>query len=238
MHKNNIISFPRLLNLMLIDIRANSRSIWLLIGVIFLLCLINFQNIFFSDLNSYLIILFIAGLSLTGIAFTDLHERSKANLFLMLPCSNVERLLSKWFLTSFILVGVSLILFILASTVSHLISHILLNANSKTLSLFDASLWFGIKNYLIIQTVFLLGAVVFEKYSFVKTVITIGLFSLSLFGIFLLMVWWMFSSGYSGTKLLPFSSAFLNSGNYFYQLVLAPFCLYVAYLKIKEYELI
>src|SRR5579872_5309262 len=89
---SDIFSFSRLFRLIGNDLSLHKKTI--LLSAIALL-------IFFSLFAfSYFFVLYVGGLTLTSMAFYDVHDKQKAHLFLMLPCSNLERWLSKWFLTS------------------------------------------------------------------------------------------------------------------------------------------
>ncbi len=183
----------------------------------------------------YTFILYIGGFIMTSRAFKELHDPELAYHYLTLPCSNLERFLSKWFITS---IGYALGLIGLAYLYN--LGHItigfgLFRHAPNLLTAFDLSLWQSITNYMILHSIVFLGAVVFKRYCLLKSALFIGclLLVLSYFtasiSLHFIPLWTPATLQNIGTAAQTFGTAFW--------IVLAPFCWIVTYLRIKECEI-
>ncbi len=204
-HYFNIARFSRLL---MNDIRLHKKII-LSVTLTLMLFVCHFADYFF--------VLYVGGFILSSMAFSEYHDPKRAHSALTLPCSALEKVLSKWMLTS---IGYALglvILYFLLSIVLHF---------GKSLERFDIlqpALWMGIGKYILLQSVVFLGAISFKKYALIKTALTVSIFCAILF-LIAINVSPLFLVSLSGISLYYFSW-------------LAPVFWYVTYLKLTEYEL-
>ena len=151
--------------------------------------------------GTYFFLLFLIGCFYASQFYRELGSRSRAINYLLLPASSFEKLMVS------ILYAVVLF-FAIFTAIFYLVDVIMVaavnalhpyytepNANGavQKASVINVFGWFGVNNgvpfffaiYFAIQAAFLLGSVYFEKYSFVKTII-------SLFCIFL--IFWAVNS--------------------------------------------
>ena len=225
----DIFNFKRLYNLMMIELKSESKNIFTYSMTILLFLVFVHAN----KLGTYFFILYTGGFILTSRIFNDMHNPQKSYLFLMLPCSNLERFMSKWLLSS---IGYALGTLLLCYLVSFLLAAINLFTDKHPLDLFDASLWIGIWKYVILQSVLLLGAITFKSHSFMKTLLVLGCFFLviSLFSLFVTIIFFFPGHLDQGASMIEGS---LYGWNFAFWVALAPVCWYITYLRIAEYEL-
>ena len=207
---NNYFSINRLYHLVLNDLKQHATMIF--ITAVSLL-------IFFSVLP-YLFVLYVGGFMLTSVAFNDLHDRQRAHLVLMLPCSNLDRFISKWFLTS------------IGYAMGTLALYYLFLFLTKNISEFSPGLWGSIGNYVILQSIVLLGAITFKKNALIKTALFVSIVFIFLTGLIMLNVWLFYPNYFD-----PIMDSISIKKYMEFWILIAPFCLYVTYLKLTEYEL-
>ena len=135
-------------------------------------------------------ILFIAGLIITSSSFWEMHRKTSVQSYLLLPASNFEKFSSRLFLTSIgfsILVVIGLFLF---SCFSEGLNTLLFKRHNILFNPFSTYIWITIARYIVIQSIFLLGAVYFKKHNFLKTVntILITIFILTVLGLILIKI--------------------------------------------------
>jgi hypothetical protein len=192
-----------------------------------------------------------SGLILTSLSFGELKDKASKIFYFTLPGSTLEKLTSTWFITSIIFTVAFCIWYVLWALAATTINHLLYNIDYSYFSPFNIDSLKVIANYFVVQSGFLLGAVLFPKLSFMKTGFVIAGFYifLMLFGIFIgyLLFNGSFSnSAYIGpliehasnnvsASLSTFLSHTLKSIiNYTYWIVLAPMFLVCAYFELKE----
>ncbi len=105
-------------------------------------------------------------MKVTSRIFNGLHDPQRAHIFLMTPCSNFERFLSKWFLSSIGYAIGTLALFYLFSLIYASLS---LFITKRPFDIAHSALWIGIWKYIILQSIVLLGAMTFKQYALIKT---------------------------------------------------------------------
>jgi len=238
MKTHDMFDISRLFKLIINDIRLQSKSI-----LIFSLALLVFFLIMPFELTNstdvYLMILYISGFIISSSAFRDLHNTQKAQFSLMLPCSNLERFLSRWFLTSIGYATALLVIYYIFILLQSVILLSMVNLDIyhqhiKLMNIFQISLWISIGKYIIFQSVILLGAIVFKKLSLIKTALILGCFFLVL-NLFLAVIYYLFLSH----DWIAVRTSYLTiKGGYFtLWLFAAPVFLYATYLRLIEFEL-
>lgn len=236
--------------LLKLEFYKSKKGILLTFGSIFGLLLVGqIVSIIFNSGNSstdhsngYAFILFVGGFILSSLSFTDLSNGLRRYNYLTLPVSNLEKILSVWLLTS---IG-----WIAAFSISYMMFIWLANGivlmffkqvAFESFDLFSATVFESIKTYLVLQSIFLVGAAHFKGYVIPKILLTLLVFGLicGVVGYFLL------------ANLLPFESECFTDNFDYTQLsvykiwelliwctnwVLAPLCWVITYYSIKEQE--
>jgi hypothetical protein len=232
MANHDIFDFKRLYNLIMISLKPQGRTLSIVAAVILLFVLFApFTNS--HNFSTYFTVLYFGGFIVTSKIFNDLHDPQQAHLFLMLPCSNLERFLSKWLLSS---VGFALATLVLCFVFSLLTASINQFNDLHPLNLTEPDLWIEICKYIILQSVVLLGAVTFKSHSLIKTVLAVGclFFVLSLFSFLVTLITFFPDHLAQGASMLTVS---LTGWHFLFWVALAPICWYITYLRITEYEL-
>jgi hypothetical protein len=200
--------------------------------------------------NNFPGFLYLGGFILTSVFFSqDMFNRTGQHHWLMLPASSEEKFLSKAFITA---VG-----YPIALTALFFLSSVIIESMT-TLFFKDAFILFNpwtkevgwmLLHYLVIQSVFLLGATYFRKAHFVKTILALGIigFAASLIGtLFIRIVFAPYFTGFFQPMNIQFSfsqgyeeqflKGFFTLMKVIYWALLAPFCWFVAYLRVKEVQ--
>jgi len=200
--------------------------------------------------NNFPGFLFLGGFILTSVFFSqDMFNRIGQHNWLMLPASSEEKFLSKALITA---VG-----YPIALTALFFISSVIIESMT-TIFFKDAFILFNplsvevgkmLLHYLVVQSIFLLGATFFRKAHFVKTVLALGVigFAASLIGAFFLrIVFAPYFTGFFQPMNIHLSMNLDNGEEYLkgfltfmkvaYWALLAPFCWFVAYLRVREVQ--
>lgn len=223
----------RILQLMRNDILLNKKLMFLsTIGALLFLLVFPFQVS--SSYSGYYLILYVGGLLVTSHAFSDLHDAQRNPLYVMLPCSNIEKVFSKWLLTSIIYAIATLAAYYLVSIIANIVISMVQHTPFTMLNLFDTYLWEMMGRYCLIQTLFFLGAVTFRRHSLIKTLFVL-MTALFVFSVIAFTAGWITCLG---CVFEPFIFNSIYTGlNLVFWLILPPLCLVVAYYKFTEYEL-
>ncbi len=117
----------------------------------------------------------IGGLLFTSQVFRDLHRKETVGGYLLLPAAALEKVV-----TRILTAGIGWVLFILIwySLLSMLSEGINLLIFGRTHSLFNpfsAAVWTTIAHYLVVHSLFLVGAIYFRKLHFLKTILVLFL---------------------------------------------------------------
>lgn len=233
MNTSEIFDFNRLAHLIINDIKVHFKTI-LIAAAIFVLIFFLTSFTFASSSHAYFFSLYTIGFIISSTAFNDLHQLFKTQNFLTLPCSNLERFLNKWLLTSLGFSLVLLLFFYMSSLLGVILNLVISRHTINPLDIQDPQLWFGIGKYIILQSIVFLGAIVFKKNSLIKTALTLGCFFI-LLNLFYFSVTSLFCVGCIGQGWLLYS---LFKGEYFiFWSLAAPCCWYMTYLRLKNYEL-
>lgn len=230
---NNMFNWQRFSHLIINDLRLHLKTI-LIVSVTLLICLI-LLPLDTRSFATYQMILFIGGFIITGLAFNDLHDRNRAHAFLMLPCSHLERFLSRWLLTSLMYALGVLIFYYVFSTLNSFTNAILFKQPFLLLNIFEPTLWIEIGKYIILQSVVLLGAIVFKRYALIKTILVTSGFIFFLIITSLLITWKSCPNCF--LAMSETIAAILKGGYFIFWIILAPICWYLTYLRLTEYEL-
>ncbi|CAL7960454.1 conserved membrane hypothetical protein [Gammaproteobacteria bacterium] len=191
-------SWRRLGLFMKSDLVMNSSKIFTfaltIFVVLFLYGLISLDGLRADNFHTdaFALLLFFGGLWLTSRTFADLHNKERSQSFLLLPVSNLEKLLGRLLLTTIgYIVGVVLIFYI----VSLLVAGFAWLALSETAVIFQPihkNIIHYFVNYILLQSIFFLGSIYFKSNNFNKTILclcglTLGVFLVKgvIFSVFL-----------------------------------------------------
>lgn len=181
------------------------------------------------------------GLLFSFALFREFSSPKTNHLYLALPVSTSERLLSKWITATLLYIVTISIIALAVGFIALLVGGILFGANLDPLALFSSSYWSIVGVYLFIQPIFMVGAMTFAKNRLVKTLLALGLLTLG-FIVFHLILFGLLNGGFdvmpkNGMASVSFIGAdFSTVGRWFYGLLFGPFMLVVAYFKMKEKE--
>lgn len=227
-------NIKRITKLIANDLLLHRKAILIVAATIFVFSLL-LPELMAADQVVYFIILYGVGFVISSFAFNEVHETRKAYLWLMLPSSSLEKFVSRWFLTSVIFALGSLIVYYVFSYLILLFFALINKQNVSMPLFFDASLWLGIGKYIILQSIILLGAISFNRFTLIKTALSLGCIFVAISLIVLAMVGLFYS--FSHNAFAPFLRATIEGWHFIFWIALAPFCWYLTYLKLTESEL-
>lgn len=139
-----------------------------------------------------LVLYLLGGFVLTSRLFYELHSPGTAWQLLTLPATTLEKLLAAWLAGSVIYTAAAMIGLTLLGLVTDTIAAMTAETSFTLFHPFKSDPMYVMGFYLVWQTVFLLGAVYFNRNNFLKTLLSLaaiglGLFLLSSSVIYLLM---------------------------------------------------
>ncbi len=211
----------RIMKLIKNDLLMQSKTI-LMAGIATAVLFLFFNT---NDIKGmYVPFLHLIGLTITGYAFSDVHDKKRGYRYLLLPASSFEKFFSRWFSTSMLyLLSFSVLLYALGFLAPY-------------------EIWQAIPGYLILQSVFLLGAIYFKKNVLLKTGLLISLpvvlVPVILIFISLVNFNWIILMVTNDLSSFASFSAGTNWGIYYFsKLFLAPICLLIGYIRFKECEI-
>lgn len=204
------------------------------------------SNMLFSTVMPFF---FLGGLIFTSSSFKELHDPKTSYNFLTFPISTFEKLFGIWLSTS--------VLFSIASIATIFIINILVSILSSQLfdfrlhidNIFVPELFLGVGKYIVIQSIFLLGAIYFRKNNFLKTILAISVIFIA-FAILTGLAGRIMFNDFIGPHTFNFNnnnvsiehqSMFSDTIpqilNFTFWYLLTPFFLVVSYFRLKERQI-
>lgn len=198
------------------------------------------------------IILIGGGAFFTSLAYTQLGTKPTRLFYLNLPASALEKFSAKWLVTAIIYPIVIWGLYLLFSWLVNKIHIGYTDGKPFTmLPAFGKTTWILMKIYLVVQSIFLLGAIVFHRYAIFKTA-----FSMLILGAFLVLATYIgfriifpemfvgWSAPEPPTSVYNFTDAFRTFVDEqlegvmerIFWIAVAPFMLVIGFFKLKEKE--
>lgn len=198
------------------------------------------SDVYFSVL-SFLYI--ISGIALSFSYFREFHDDKSSSLYLTLPLSSEERLISIWLSTTLGHTLVFLILGIVFGGFSIFFGSVLFGAEFNFVNVSPNGYWQMIKTYVFLLPVFLFGAATFKKNRRAKTLLLVAItviglvfFNMFLFGIFNRGMD-VFDQNGLGSKAFDMAQKdFSGFGKFLFMTILGPGMLSATYFKIREKE--
>ncbi len=248
MNAGQCFSIRRLSLLIKNDLVINRSMIMIVMaaaaGVLLLYNLLNPFNIMRVDAHpvAFLWLLFLGGLWVTSLSLKNLHDAEISAAYLMLPCSNLEKFLSKLIITSIgyalaVLAFYTIFYWIIGCIYSIWFHHIYV-ISTPLLS----TTWDRIGIYIILQSLFFLGGIYFKHSSVIKTVLVLSILGilLSLFTSIISAVFFhgLFMNGdFFDPQFASSASLFYHIIDILFWIVLAPVCWVIGYFRFKEVEI-
>jgi hypothetical protein len=188
--------------------------------------------------------LLVWGATVASRAFRELHDRTRNESFLLLPASALEKTLARLLL---ITVGFFVYLLVFATAVSLLSETLNLLAfgeRNEFFQPFDRRIGLLIGHYIVLQSLFFLGAAWFRRAHFWKTALAIIAILFAYFALAAVLGFLLFRSYVDGYGMTFDGGVFLasiplldfgaNAAKFAYYFVLPPFCWFVAWLRVRE----
>ena len=251
MEKINQFSIQRLFLLMKRHSVMNAKT-WLIglgaiSGLLIVISVIQSYSMGIYQFSSLVslgtIFVFIAGFILTSATYNELHTPARAQFYLILPANTFEKLLSKWLLSSILFVLAAFVLLSGVLGVTTLLSSWLFKTDTVFFNPFTNDNIETMGQYIVVQSVFFLGALFFRKNNFIKTLLSIFVV---LFGLSILMgfLGWIILGEFNqvSDENLPesnfvfFTETLPQIAKFIFWWITAPFFLLVSYFKLKERE--
>jgi heme/copper-type cytochrome/quinol oxidase subunit 4 len=143
------------------------------------------------------IFLFGTGLIHTSVIFSDLHHSTERYRYLMLPCSNAERFLSRYVLTGPLFLLYAIVAFYIMDRVGDAVS----SATIPPFSPFDFGPRWNIIGYVLSHVLYFTGAIFFRSFSLIKTAVSLALLEVSVLAVGYLSLRVFYPEAFSGLKL-------------------------------------
>jgi hypothetical protein len=245
----NNFQWPRFLNVLRNDFLQQWKKVWIAtlalagLGLIVYLTNVNPRDEARADIYLGLLplVLFGGGLLFTSTIFADLHHPLQKFHYLTLPCSNLERFLSRYLLSAPLYVLYMLVAFVLFDWVAAGISQLLMGSRATPLLEFQpAELRSMIAQFLLLQALMFLGAIFFRSHVLIKTVLSGTLIVLALAVTALVSVrlffWSYFVSLFQPAANIPLPLKIPSLGVWVAGIGFTLWVLFLAYQCLREHE--
>ncbi len=198
----------------------------------------------------YLIGLFLTGIFISGMAFTDFRSKERAMSYLTIPASLLEKFLSILFLTTIGFIVSFTVIFFVFNGIAIIAGLAFFDLEVNFINLFTLEVWKTLSAYIVIQSLFLAGAATFRKVPLFFTILImfiggiimstyLGILSYSLFNEFNEASnsdFGIFSLKTKDFRYNAEDETALKYFKYFINYATAPIFWVVTYLKLKEKE--
>lgn len=253
---NEVLDLRRLWLLFRNDVVADYRTLLLASGALAVLMLlfsamrvVQFHTSDFYYAPWYFGMLFIWGAVVASSSFKELHDKTKNEAYLLLPASALEKTITRLFRTTIAFFVYLLIYLTVVSAIIEAINQLLFGRHNGMFNPLDVSAntsaWFVIGNYVVMTSLYFLGAAWFRKSHFVKTAVALTVIplALSLFAAFVGSI--LFHGAYlyqldqEAARSFYLAHEALAHGLFealkiLYFFVLPVFCWVVAWLRVVE----
>lgn len=258
------LSYKRMLLLLRRDVFSGYKSIAIVIAAIAAI-LITLDILNFTLFNggadpehhisTFAAILFIGGFIASSSIFKEIHRRESAQSYIMLPASPLEKVLSRILISNVGWILLTLIWYSVYSLISAGITELLAGQHYSMFNPFRGSVLLMYAHYIVLQSVFLVGAICFRKGHLFKTLLTLFVVGVLLSIITMFAVRIIFAPYFTGffavdqTQMigpmfenLPFRFAdnlelLENISKVFYWALIAPVAWVITYTRFREVQL-
>jgi hypothetical protein len=209
-------------------------------------------------LRMYFLLLYLGGFIFSSRAFREAYNSQRSCSYMTLPGSPLENFIERALLTSLGYVLGALGVYSLIALISEGLNRILIGYTHLLLNPVSRTYLIGAAVYLVIQGVFLAGAVFFKKNAFIKTILMVTVLAILLLVVIIItarIITPAYVQGDTRVKVQVQSLRELamllgtsEGGPFFagrtiwlvlrilFWAVLAPFCWVVSYLKFRRIE--
>jgi len=199
----------------------------------------------------YPLFLYGSGFIVTARAFQELDDVKTAGTWLMIPASTFEKFCSRLFLTSFGYVAGSLVVYFIVTLISKSLNQMIFGFSHSLFNPLDPWVRHNTSLYLVLQSMFLVGAIYYRRFAYVKTILFLSLLSLVFLVGFLVMSKWILGDQLRAVLSGEFQIswdlfAMQWAGNIRDTLlfwlkigfwgILAPLCYVITYFRLREIE--
>jgi len=229
------------------DLVRNYRAVLIVSAVLALLTVLGPAGLAYTSYTGigfyrffFIGAMFAWGTIATSLAFRDMHGRLTNAQFLLLPATALEKTLARLIVSTVFLVVYLLLLTSVLSLIGEALE-LTGRSSNEWFSPFDRVAWLVIPHYLVVQSVFFLGAAWFRKMHYVKTLLSVALLITGLSVVSAILGWlgWQTWNG-AGVNFDGSDSFFVPMRwlgeilKIAYYAGLPLFCWYVAWLRVKE----
>ncbi len=198
----------------------------------------------YDHTESYVFALLTGGFIVSSLAFSDSDRQLRRIGFLMLPVSKLERLMCAWLLTCIGWLVAFSVGFILYLVIANPVGQALFPGTTfRAFNPFGASAWMTIRVYIVLQSLFLLGAAGFRGYVFPKMlVVLIALMTIVGFAMYFVLKKEFLADHYCTVEgECELVDAFAahpvwNVAQWLFWLALAPLAWVMTYWELKDQE--
>ncbi len=258
------LSYKRMLLLLRRDVFSGYKNIAIVIAaiaaILITLDILNF-TLFNSGsdpehhISTFAAILFIGGFIATSSIFKEIHRSESAQSYIMLPASPLEKVVSRILISNIGWILLSLIWYSVYSFISAGTTELLAGQHHPIFNPFKASVLLMYAHYIVLQSVFLVGAIWFRKGHLFKTLLSLFIAGVLLSIITMLAVRIIFAPYFTGFfavdqthmigpmfENLPFRFAdninlLENISKIIYWALLAPVAWVITYTRFREVQL-
>lgn len=177
---NEIFSSRRFGLLLRNDAIAGYRSLLVvsatLAGIVLIIAIVSRGSASGNEsfyLTWFTMMLLIWGPIVASRSFNELHDKTKNEAYLLLPASGVEKTIARLLFATVIFLGYLLVFTILTSVVVEAANSLLFGQHNRLFRPFDPMGWTLVGHFVVIQSVYFLGAAWFRKSHFIKTTLAI-----------------------------------------------------------------
>lgn len=216
-------------------------------GLLFILCV--FAQLWDKKLDSeefmgaFSFIYFISGSVLSFSFFREAHNTKANPLYFTLPISSFERITAVWLTTAVLYTIVFSVVGLFIGGMSIFFGSLFFGADFALSTLFSMGYWQAVAMYLVIQPVFLFGAITFKSNRIGKTLLFI-IFTVLAFALFNMMTYGLLNYGYDVFGGGPIRNQAMEKtesdlsilGKALFAIISGPIMLVVTYFKLVERE--
>jgi hypothetical protein len=164
------------------DVSSGYMNVLVIIGAIAAL-LLTFDILNFTIFNggtnlthhfdTFTAILFIGGFIATSSMFKEAHRRESAQGYLMLPASPLEKVFSRIVLSNLGWFLLTIVWYSVYTYLSAGVTELIANQHHAVFHPFFGRIWIAFAHYIVLQSIFLVGAVYFRKGQLFKTLLSL-----------------------------------------------------------------
>ena len=125
--------------------------------------------------GAFTLALFAWGTIASSRAFRPLHDKTRNEAYLLLPASALEKMLARLLAVTAGLVAYLLVFSTVVALVVESLNLLFFGSRNGFFNPFDPYVWEGISFYIVVQSLYFLGASWFRRAHFVKTTLAITL---------------------------------------------------------------